>query len=238
MLALATPAAAADSADLSLHKTVDKPVVCIGQLVTYTVTLTNHGPSVARAIRFGDAIPDPLNFVSCECTNSVLDGGASCALDSLAVGASAIATIVTTPITNPAPSEHVVENTAFIGECATPDPNLTNNTSSVTIRISHLPAASGMDAAARLTLSAAAQSRGAGVQLSFELPEFSPSVDLAVFDVRGRRIANLAHGPMAAGAHVVTWSFDADASRVSRGIYFARLQTSAATATVIVPRLR
>ncbi len=54
---------------------------------------------------------------------------------------------------------------------------------------------------------------------SFELRSAS-SVNLEVYDVSGRRVAELLSGRQEAGAHVVTW----DASGLGSGVYLARLQ--------------
>lgn len=51
-------------------------------------------------------------------------------------------------------------------------------------------------------------------------------VRLGVFDVAGRRIATLADGRLAAGAHVATWSGrDFDGRSVAPGVYLVRLET-------------
>jgi lysyl endopeptidase len=51
-------------------------------------------------------------------------------------------------------------------------------------------------------------------------------VELAVFDVVGRRIATLHQGGLVAGEHSETWNgTDSDGRQVSSGIYFARLVT-------------
>jgi hypothetical protein len=52
-------------------------------------------------------------------------------------------------------------------------------------------------------------------------------VDLAVFDMRGRRIATLASGPLPAGRHEATWRGADDLGRpVATGLYFYRLRTA------------
>ena len=122
------------TADLALTKTADRKSVKIGETITFTITVTNLGPDAATGIYFGDAIPDPLNFVSASCDKGPTFGGA-CAVDSLAVGESATITVVTTPITNPAQGERKFTNTAFIAESATFDPNPDNNTASLQLHI-------------------------------------------------------------------------------------------------------
>ncbi len=55
--------------------------------------------------------------------------------------------------------------------------------------------------------------------LSFEL-RVASSVNLEVYDISGRKVAELLSGRQEAGAHVVTW----DASGLGSGVYLARLQ--------------
>jgi hypothetical protein len=59
--------------------------------------------------------------------------------------------------------------------------------------------------------------------LSFALPR-DAQVSLAIFDVTGRRMVDLARGGYPAGVHAVTWNLRSrDGTRVPGGIYFARL---------------
>jgi large repetitive protein len=130
------PSASAQSttADLSLTKKADRKNVRIGQNITFTITVTNLGPDTATNVFFGDALPDPLNFVSASCNKGPTSGGA-CEVASLAVGESATITLVATPITNPARSERRFTNTAFIGASDAFDPNPNNNTASLRLHI-------------------------------------------------------------------------------------------------------
>ena len=122
------------TADLSLTKSADRKNVKIGQSITFTITVTNLGPSTATDVYFGDSLPDPLNFVSASCNRGPTFGGA-CAVESLAVGESATITLIATPITNPARSERRFTNTAFIASSGTFDPNPNNNTASLHLHI-------------------------------------------------------------------------------------------------------
>ena len=129
------PASALEpAADLALTKTADTKNVKIGENITFTITVINLGPDTATGIYFGDALPDPLNFVSASCSKGPTTGGA-CAVDSLSVGESATITLVATPITNPAQSERCFTNTAFIAQSDIFDPNPDNNTASLNLHI-------------------------------------------------------------------------------------------------------
>lgn len=62
------------------------------------------------------------------------------------------------------------------------------------------------------------------VNLAFTLPQ-QTHVELAVYDLFGRRLATLANGPMTAGAHQIAWSGRDDAgNQVHSGVYFYRLK--------------
>ena len=130
------PAASAQSpmADLALTKTSDRKNVKIGQTITFTITVKNLGPDTATNVYFGDALPDPLNFVSASCNKGPTFGGA-CEVASLAAGESATITLVATPISNPARSERRFTNTAFIGASDAFDSNTDNNTASLRLHI-------------------------------------------------------------------------------------------------------
>ncbi|MBM4130105.1 hypothetical protein FJ250_03625 [bacterium] len=61
------------------------------------------------------------------------------------------------------------------------------------------------------------------------------AVDLAVFDLRGRRLRSLAAGWQGAGSHAVSWDGRDDAGRaLPSGVYVARLSVGPASSTVKV----
>jgi hypothetical protein len=84
---------------------------------------------------FGDPLPDPLNLVSFACSQGTPTGGSFCAVDAVLSGASVTATVVATPIANPAKSERKFSNTAFVSASATPDPDASNNSASLDLHI-------------------------------------------------------------------------------------------------------
>ena len=60
-------------------------------------------------------------------------------------------------------------------------------------------------------------------------------VDLAIFDIGGRRVSSLTHGAMDAGEYAPQWNLtNADGRRVSPGVYFARVRAGAMQASVRV----
>jgi Tol biopolymer transport system component len=67
--------------------------------------------------------------------------------------------------------------------------------------------------------------------ISFGLPS-SGTASLAVYDITGRKVRELAAGRMTAGAHSTVWDGrDASGRAVSSGVYFARLSIGGAATT-------
>ena len=129
------PSAAQETADLAITKEVDKKNAKIGDNLTFTITLTNLGPSTATGVTFGDPLPDPLNLVSFTCSQGS-EVGSFCEVESIPSGGSITATLVATPIANPAKSERKFTNTAFIQGSGTTDPNSGNDSASLSLHIS------------------------------------------------------------------------------------------------------
>jgi hypothetical protein len=67
--------------------------------------------------------------------------------------------------------------------------------------------------------------------LRFALPRAS-RVGLAIFDLNGRRVRELAAGPLLAGQHEITWDRRADDGRsADAGLYLARLEVDGRSST-------
>ena len=87
------------SADLSVTKTASPNPGQVGVPLSYRITVTNNGPAVATNVNVSDTLPAGVTFVSATTTQGNCNGTATvnCSLGSLAVGASAVVTIVVTP---------------------------------------------------------------------------------------------------------------------------------------------
>ena len=129
---------AGTSADLSIAKADAPDPVLVGQALTYTLTVTNNGPSPATGVTLSDTLPDGVTFGSAtpsqgSCSPS--GGTVSCNLGSLASGASATVKIVVTPT-----AAGQLSNTAST-RGSEADPNLANNstTASATVNAPACP---------------------------------------------------------------------------------------------------
>jgi LPXTG-site transpeptidase (sortase) family protein len=75
-------------ADLSLTKVADVPTPSVGSTLTYTVTVSNAGPSVATNVAVRDNLPAGVSFVNASAGCSQAAGVVTCTVSSLAVGGS------------------------------------------------------------------------------------------------------------------------------------------------------
>jgi uncharacterized repeat protein (TIGR01451 family) len=125
------------SADLAVSISASPNPVKTGQKVTYTITVLNAGPSTASSILINDSLSSQSTFVSATiiggtCVTPKLgsSGVVSCSLSSLASGATKPVQIVVTVIAK----KTSITNTVTVS-AATADPNLANNTASITTRL-------------------------------------------------------------------------------------------------------
>ncbi|MBI1798443.1 MAG: hypothetical protein HYR73_02015, partial [Candidatus Eisenbacteria bacterium] len=74
-------------------------------------------------------------------------------------------------------------------------------------------------------------------QFAFDLPR-EARVSLAIYDLSGRRVADLATGRYSPGRHEASWNAtDARGNRANAGLYFARFATAGLSRTVRVALL-
>src|SRR5262249_46231879 len=117
-----TVLAAAGDGDLGVTKTDSVDPVEVGQQVTYTITVTNHGPATTDAT-VTDTVPAGLSFVSatpsagtCGVVNPVV-----CTIPGMAPGATETITVVAGAMT----PGTVTNNVTVTGTA--PDPNPAND---------------------------------------------------------------------------------------------------------------
>lgn|GEM_PF-2765195 len=106
-------------ADLSLVKTVDQQTVTIGEAVTFTLTVTNGGPSTATGVTVADALPATLTYVSDDGAGAYDAASGIWTIGSIPVGESVSLSMVVTV------GEGVSVNTAEVASADQPDPDST-----------------------------------------------------------------------------------------------------------------
>ena len=115
--------------DLEIVKTDDVDPVTAGNLLTYTMVVTNHGPSDATGVRVSDPLPAGVTFVSATTTQgsvAVANGTLTGTLGNLANNATA--TITVTVRVNPSTTTNLNNTATVTGN--DPDPVPSNNSDS------------------------------------------------------------------------------------------------------------
>ncbi|MFE7404518.1 hypothetical protein [Isoptericola sp. NPDC057559] len=129
-------------ADLSITKTAAPATAVPGAEVTWTLRVTNAGPSDARGVRVIDTLDDAGRATLSAATITSADGtapacedptgrGVSCAVDELPAGATATVTVTGTLATDLAAGT-TVGNTATVAS-GTPDASSADNTAQATV---------------------------------------------------------------------------------------------------------
>ena len=111
------------AADLALTKTVDNSKPDKGANVTFTVTLTNHGPNATTGVHVADLLPAGLTFVSDTPSVGTYDPTSG----DWAVGGMAVGEVQTLAVTATVALEGPIVNTAEVTASDLPDPNSTPN---------------------------------------------------------------------------------------------------------------
>lgn len=122
--------------DLRITKTGPAQVT-EGDNIVYSLVATNLGPTTATGVQVSDPVPAGTSFVSASAGCAQTAGVVTCTAGTLAPGASQAFTI--TVLALPGSS---VTNTATVAGLQ-PDPNLANNTASVTTSINLNPVCTG-----------------------------------------------------------------------------------------------
>jgi len=116
-----------DLADLAITKQGDQDPIPLGGTLTYTIQVTNNGPSTANNVQITDVIPAPLQNPEFSIDNgaSWQPWSGSYNLATLADGA--IYTVLVRGDVDPATTASMLTNTANVSSDTT-DPDLSNNT--------------------------------------------------------------------------------------------------------------
>jgi uncharacterized repeat protein (TIGR01451 family) len=115
------------TADIGVGKAMSPLTPAVGQQVTFTVTATNHGPSLATGAVITDKLPAGLSFISAAASQGTYDAGSGAwTLVNLAASHSALLS-VTALVT----LDGQFTNTARRAATNEPDPNPANDSASV-----------------------------------------------------------------------------------------------------------
>jgi uncharacterized repeat protein (TIGR01451 family) len=135
---VSTPVVA--SADLEITKTVSPDPVVAGTPVTWTIAVTNHGPSAARAVDMEDVVPagTTATYATSPQGACSMAAAVSCALGTLAVGQTLEVTILAEVDPNYGATTEPADlsNTASVTSTTT-DPDGSNNESTASATVTH-----------------------------------------------------------------------------------------------------
>ena len=146
---------ASAAADLRVTKAVSDPAPAVGGLVTYTIAVTNLGPSAATSVAISDVLPASVTFVSATASQGTYDSASGL----WTVGAMPATATQTLSITVRVTALGAVTNTATRQASAPVDPNALNDSASATatpqlvadLAITKTPSAPTVAAGAPLT---------------------------------------------------------------------------------------
>ena len=137
------------SADLAITKTVSQASVVIGTPFSYTITVTNRGPSQATGLlQISDTLPAGVTLNSWWASQGTCAGTAPviCTLGVLNPTTYSAATVILN-VTAPG-TAGLISNTATVTPGNEPDPDLTNNSATVNTTLISPPGAFGKSAPA------------------------------------------------------------------------------------------
>jgi uncharacterized repeat protein (TIGR01451 family) len=124
-------------ADLSVSQSASPNPVHGGRQLSYTITVLDSGPDDASNVLLNDTLSSQSTFVSvqpspgsCVTPAPGASGTISCSLGSVASGASSTTQVAVTVIAKKA----TITSTATVSTSAN-DPNLANNTASITTNV-------------------------------------------------------------------------------------------------------
>lgn len=134
-----TTVAASNTADLAITNSATPNPVVAGNNITYTVVITNNGPSAAGTVAFSEAIPANTTYVSATpnpaagWTCGVTGGTLTCSSAAMASGASTTFTVVLNVASNTAAGTTITDTAQVFSTTSDPNPN--NNSATVNVTV-------------------------------------------------------------------------------------------------------
>ena len=150
-------------ADLAISGTASEAVAKTGDNVTFTITVTNHGPATANNVSFGNSLSDQLPVTSVAVSQGSCNPQIVCSVATLAPGASVTMSFVVTMAT----AEFFTDNLSVGSD--QPDISTDNNNAAVTVVVN--PA----ELAVTQTASATSVLTGAAVTLTLTVTNHGPA---------------------------------------------------------------
>ena len=217
------------NADVGVTKVADNPAPLVGDDVTFTVTVTNSGPSPATGVVVTDALPAGLTFVSATPSQGTYaDATGAWTIGTLSETGPAATATLTIVATVTAPGALV--NTATITQQTEVDPNAANNSLSVTLNAAE-------SANLRVTKALTRSSPHVGELLTFHVIVAnqgpSPATGVAVTEVLSAGLVFDSATPSQGSYDSATglWTVGAIASGGGAGLTITARVTAAGTVT-------
>lgn len=123
-----------DELDLAIEKEASQNFVMLGDIFTYTITVTNLSLVVGPDAIVTDELPEQLEFVSTDGCMNDPDGSPVCMLGDIGPGETVSYEITVELISIPVPSSGLLENVATVSTSGV-DVDMTNNTDSAIVGV-------------------------------------------------------------------------------------------------------
>jgi uncharacterized repeat protein (TIGR01451 family) len=123
--------------DVSVSLAADKDLIGPGEEITFTATMTNHGPEDATFVDVFFALPDKLEMVSMACDLGISPDTPACEYSSLPAGTTVVSTVVARLRTDAPLHGRMLRTTATVmfETAGLFDPNTHNNSAVVRTKI-------------------------------------------------------------------------------------------------------
>jgi uncharacterized repeat protein (TIGR01451 family) len=127
-------------ADIAITKTVDNATPHVGDTVHYSLNVVDNGPASTTGVVATDVLPSGLTFVSATPSAGTSYASSTGTWTIGALSASSTVTLAIAATVNAGTASTTITNTGTVTESAsTTDPNLANNSSSVSIFVQNTP---------------------------------------------------------------------------------------------------
>lgn len=124
--------------DIAVTQTASASTIATNSNVTFTITVTNKGPSNATALQLKDIVPAPLTFTSYTASTGIYDSTTGLwHIGPLASGASVTLYIVASSSSTTTPASSPATSTASLQYVTQTDTNTSNNTAIANVNVAN-----------------------------------------------------------------------------------------------------